>query len=132
MQPDGCQARARASLILFCGTTGHADTAYQYLAFTDRQTAPEYHQTWPQWHPDTQGFVASENLSPLGGRKAKTGSCVGLVNGNVDRVQKGTRHAQKGHQYARRVGDGNVDFDTQLIGMFNSRPGHRQSSLPAH
>jgi hypothetical protein len=99
--------------------------AHSFVATDASSLAPgrRYHRSIPsrlpgKWH------AATEDDQPGPGGKTQfhgastsslwweneTGCGVGLVDGDIDRVQKGTRHAQEGDQIAAAIGYRNIDL----------------------
>ena len=68
---------------------------------------------------------------PLAGGQAEAGGGVGLVDGNVHRMQGRPRHAHKGGQHAGRIDQRNVHWHAQCAGRLQCRAGRLQGGSAA-
>ncbi|NDC61158.1 MAG: hypothetical protein EBZ60_03960, partial [Betaproteobacteria bacterium] len=67
----------------------------------------------PIVHQTHRRGMVFEHFGPLPGGQAKAGCGVGLVQGDIDRMQGCAVHAQKTHHDTRTVGQRDVDVHAQ-------------------
>ena len=86
-------------------------------ALDDGQPTTKGNETRAQHQPFAHGRgVLLQHLAPTRSRQAETGRGVGLVHGDLDRVQRRARHAQEGREHAAGIDHGDIDRQAHRLG----------------
>jgi hypothetical protein len=116
---QGLQAGAGAGFVLLGRAAGDADATDARAVLDDGQAAAEQDQPLALVQADAQQLVVADDAAPLRRGKAEARGRVGLVDRDVDRMQKGMGHAQEGGEDARCIGHGHVDAYAQCFCVRN-------------
>ena len=125
------QAGLGDALVLFFAATRHTDGAYALAVIDDGQAAAKGDKAGPQHDAVThRRRMALQGFCPLVRGQAKADGRIGLVDGNVHRMQGRARHAQKGGQQAASVHHRDIDASAHVLCSLHGRTCGRVGSAP--
>src|SRR3990167_10310565 len=100
IQAQGLQAGAGTGFVLLGRSAGDPDATDARAVLDDGQAAAEQDQPLALVQADAQQLVVTDDAAPQIGRAAEARGGVGLVDRDVDRMQKRMGHAQEGGEDA--------------------------------
>lgn len=113
---------ARAGFVLLLGATRDTDAANALTVLHDWQPATKGHKAGPEHKAFAHGGgMLLQGCLPLAGRQAEAGCRVGLVDGDVHRMQRRTRHAQERRQHTAGIHHRHIDAHAPVLGRLHRR-----------